>query len=716
MNDVSKPVVDIIIPIFNAYPVINDCLDSVIQYFNSQARLILIDDCSSDSRIYPYLEQIKQKANFPVIIDRHQENQGFLKTANKGMRLSKEHDIILLNSDTIVSKNWISKLRNVAYQRSNIATVTPLSNNATIFSVPEFGKFNQLPEGYDVDSFAELIETISLKLYPEVPTGHGFCLYIKRTALNLLGYFDEIYGRGCEEENDFCMRVISYGLSNVMADDTFIYHAGKASYTDETRTHEESRNRQTLLQRYPFYLDLIDYYLNQRPVQIWDNINTNINKLKIGLDGRCLNHNISGTQRYLIELIKSYTHKQDSWDVSLLVSDGKKEYITQVLSSYQVNPQPKLIEESELETKVGSLGWDIFHITFQGISIEDFLLIKNYTKRVINTLQDFILSKNPNYFDNFNDFTRYNLHLNYILEGADGIIAISNYVKEQLLNKVMVEESRVKTIYHGINQENIQGDEFNYSIFNELNLNQKKYLLFIGNDFFHKNLESTVAVLKKTSEMGYQYQLVIVGNTMPQGGSTANVKDQLVKDKNIQDQVFFLNHISDENLATLYCNAGVLLYLSNSEGFGLLPLEAFVHDCPVIASSLTSIPEIVAEGATCFHPGEIDKIASEVVNLIEDPQQRDRAILKGRERVKAFDWQKTAAETIKFYYHILQLPPNPQHQVFSSYWQPQLEQTKTELTQAHSTITAMETSNFWKLREKWFKLKSWLGLANSEHE
>ena len=749
MNSKLYKTIDIIIPIFNGYTFLQSCLQSILKYFDSYSRLILIDDASTDPNIQTCLEACKEQAEFPVLIYRNDQNQGFIKTVNQGMKLSNQNDVILLNSDTIVTKNWISKLRKAAYSKENVATVTPMSNNATIFSVPEFGQANQLPDGYNIDAFAELIEKSTLRLYPEVPTGHGFCLYLKRTSINLLGYFDETYGIGCEEENDFCMRVISHSLCNIMADDTFIYHAGKASYYDKNRNIAEQVNRDKLLTKYPFYLDLIRYYQENRPRQIWDNINVQINGLRVGIDGRCLNQNISGTQRYLLELLSAYSEQLSGLQVDLLISNGYQEYIVNLLKEYEFVSFPNLIEESQLDQKVGNIGWDIFHITFQGISLTDILAIRAYTKRLVNTWQDFILFRNPRYFTNFREFEIYRFNCRVLLESIDGVIAISEYVKQDILNENLLDQKRIKKIYHGINEERefIQDKKLEENLIINMGLKPKRYLLFVGNDFLHKNLEVTISIFQAILNRGYNYQLVIVSKTVENGGVLPELQQNLEDDITVKDQVIFLNDISDQKLKNLYHYAGVLLYLSNAEGFGLPPLEAFSNDCPVIASKLTSIPEVVGEAATCFHPGEIENIASEVIHLIENPSARDRAIQKGRERIKQFDWIKTAQETKDFYYYLLRLPPNSQHTLPSLHLdsqklrptqiqleqtqsqleqthsqleqtqsqleqtQSQLEQTQIELKQTYSQIEGMKSSKFWKMREKWFQLKSWLKLT-----
>ena len=127
--------VDIIIPIYNAYEDLQLCIDSIKKYTDlSVHTLILVNDKSPDQRIKPYLDQLAD-SNIQVI--HNEENKGFSANINIGMSQS-DHDVILLNSDTIVTPNWVEKMLDCAYSDSRIGTVTPLSNNATLCSIPNF--------------------------------------------------------------------------------------------------------------------------------------------------------------------------------------------------------------------------------------------------------------------------------------------------------------------------------------------------------------------------------------------------------------------------------------------------------------------------------------------------------------------------------------------------------------------------------------------------
>lgn len=225
--------IDIVIPVYNAFEELVACMESIKKYTDLRTnRVILINDKSSDERILDYINT--QLTDNIILID-NESNLGFSGSVNRGIQYST-HDIILLNSDTIVTANWVEKMTRCAYSDNAIATVTPLSNNATICSVPKFGEDNEIPSSMTIDEYADLIEECSMREYPIIPVAMGFCMYIKREVINYVGLFDaQTYGRGYGEENDFCYRLEQLGYYHVMCDDTFIYHRGKMSFLEEEK-------------------------------------------------------------------------------------------------------------------------------------------------------------------------------------------------------------------------------------------------------------------------------------------------------------------------------------------------------------------------------------------------------------------------------------------------------------------------------------------------
>jgi GT2 family glycosyltransferase/glycosyltransferase involved in cell wall biosynthesis len=228
--------VDIIIPIYGAADELRDCIASVAAHTDLDThRVILVID---GPQALPDLP--------PWTILRNERRLGFAASVNRGMRESAR-DVVLLNSDTIVTPRWVEKLIDAAYSDDHIGTVTPLSNNATLCSVPRAFEENLIP---DIASFAERVERVSMRSYPRIPTGVGFCLYIKRALLEDIGLFDASrFADGYGEENDFCLRAHDRGWLHIADDATFIYHAGHRSF-GASHTERQRRAKAKLPRRY----------------------------------------------------------------------------------------------------------------------------------------------------------------------------------------------------------------------------------------------------------------------------------------------------------------------------------------------------------------------------------------------------------------------------------------------------------------------------------
>ncbi|SET21786.1 Glycosyltransferase, GT2 family [Natronincola peptidivorans] len=311
----SNTTSDIIIPVYNAYDDLVECVESVFKNTSDdEYRLILINDKSTDAKINIYLDKLKKMKRKNLIILSNEENLGFVKTVNKGMKYSN-HDVVLLNSDTIVTENWLRKLKKAAYIDKTIATVTPLTNNGTICSVPNFCQDNEIPKDFTLDQYAKMIEEISFKKYPIIPTAVGFCMYIKRIVINEIGFFDEDnFGKGYGEENDFCCRAIEHGYINVLSDDTFIYHKGSMSFKDDKNKYIRN-NLKVLENKYSYYFPNVNNFINRNPLkEIQENIKLHI-KLNNGKRNilyilhndflKGINHPVGGTEFHVKDLVES---------------------------------------------------------------------------------------------------------------------------------------------------------------------------------------------------------------------------------------------------------------------------------------------------------------------------------------------------------------------------------------------------------------------------
>ncbi len=225
----GHPGITVIVAVYNARQAVQNCLESVIQWTDLPYRLLVIDDASTDARVRDLLSAFAKDFS-QVRCVFNDKNLGYTATINRGCALAGADDVVLLNSDTRVTRGWLTKMAECASGDARIGTVTPLSNAAGVFSVPVRNQVNSIPKGMTIDDMGFLVERLSMKLRPRVPTGNGFCMYVSRPALNAAGDFDAFnFPRGYGEENDFCVRAEKKGFFHVIDDATFIYHQRSGS-------------------------------------------------------------------------------------------------------------------------------------------------------------------------------------------------------------------------------------------------------------------------------------------------------------------------------------------------------------------------------------------------------------------------------------------------------------------------------------------------------
>lgn len=261
----GSPVIDVIVPVYGNRALTWLCLASVLTARNKTSfELIVINDASPEPEIHADLIEMEKRGWITLIENR--KNLGFIGTVNKGIGLHPDRDIILLNSDTEVFPCWIDRLNRAAYHRERVASVTPLSNNATICSYPRFLHDNPYPLETDYLTLDRLTSETNANVTVETPTGVGFCMYMRRTAIEQIGIFDHIaFGKGYGEENDWCQRAISNGWVNLITADTFVRHFGSASFQGE-RAKRATDALKVLAKKYPDYEKQVQHFIASDPL------------------------------------------------------------------------------------------------------------------------------------------------------------------------------------------------------------------------------------------------------------------------------------------------------------------------------------------------------------------------------------------------------------------------------------------------------------------
>ena len=241
----------IVIPVFDAPEAFQACLDSLRQHTPQNAPVIVVDDASLRSETTTLMKDLKSDPRFTVL--RNRRNKGYTASVNSGVRAAGRADVVLLNSDTRVTAGWLEGLTALAFADRRLATVTAMSDNGGAFSFPEQGRINGI-NGVSSDAYAAgIIRATKGCRAPSVPTGSGFCMWIRRAALDQTGLFDtKAFARGYGEENDFCMRAASHGWRHVVSPWSYVFHKNAASFKDE-KADLVKQGLEIVVQRYPDY-------------------------------------------------------------------------------------------------------------------------------------------------------------------------------------------------------------------------------------------------------------------------------------------------------------------------------------------------------------------------------------------------------------------------------------------------------------------------------
>ena len=227
--------VDIVIPVHNALQEVELCLEALERRTGRPHRLILVND-RSDLATSEFLRAYA--AGRPrILLIENRENLGYTRSANIGLRACDAEWVVLLNSDTVVSDNWLDGMLECAAADAQTILVGPVSNAATWQSVPQIRNaqggwmVNPLPPGMSVDEVATLVRESSARRFPEVPLLNGFCTLMRRDVIAAVGFLDEsAFPVGYGEENDLCIRVKKAGFGIRIADHVYVYHKKSASF------------------------------------------------------------------------------------------------------------------------------------------------------------------------------------------------------------------------------------------------------------------------------------------------------------------------------------------------------------------------------------------------------------------------------------------------------------------------------------------------------
>ena len=612
--------VDVIVPVFNALSQTTRCLESVLKNSTGEYRVLVINDCS-DTATSAFLRTFA--SNPRVTLLENPENLGFLKTANRALRysmrggdetrgFSEKGDLaILLNSDTIVAKGWLDRFRECFASDPRIGIATAVSNNAENLSLP-------IPPGYTVHTFAPYVHEAGKKLgYPDITTAIGFCMGIRRSTLEQVGLFDEIFGRGYGEDSDYHFQVLSHGLRSVLVSTCFVYHESHASFS-EAAYSQMSKNRPIFDQRWA------TIYRNELERHVREQAIPRLQKLVSEALPQSRKHDvlfILPTARLFGGIIVVYEIvnrlAESGLDVGVIVANGAEPIQMDLcFAPYFLPP---------IEWKSGVPEAKVYVAThFETCAFAFAARERHPSAKVSYLIQG--------YESWFPDAT-----IEKVVETYRAIpnrLVVSEWLKEMVGRWGF--DSQV--IPNGVDAKMFSPPDDRWSA---KRLAEPPTLLTMLRMDPQGGWRFTFSVLEKIKKLRPDVRVIGVG--------------ELCKHPDVRSFVDE-GHLSADRktMRKLYQKADIFFDSSVVQGFGLMGLEAMSAGVAVVTSSTGGVREYATdENAVLVPIGNEEALVSGICSLIDDAGLRERKTRKGREQALSMDWDTVAASYEMFFESLL---------------------------------------------------------------
>lgn len=233
-----------------------------------------------------------------------------------------------------------------------------------------------------------------------------------------------------------------------------------------------------------------------------------------------------------------------------------------------------------------------------------------------------------------------------VVRNADRIITISHSAKQDISTVTGAPLAKIDVTYLA---SAIPGattiDSSKPDVLTKYHL-KREYILYVGSALPHKNLKRVLeAFMLLKSRYKIPHQLVLVGNRDTNAALLMEEAEQM----KVDGHIVLAGYVPDDDLPALYQNAGLFVFPSLHEGFGLPILEAMTCGTPVVTSNVSSLPEVAGDAAILVDPMDVKAIADGMWAILRDKDRRQAMVAKGRMQAAKFSWEVCARQTLESY-------------------------------------------------------------------
>jgi len=369
---------------------------------------------------------------------------------------------------------------------------------------------------------------------------------------------------------------------------------------------------------------------------------------KIGIDARMYGQVSGGIGRYTAELIRELEEIDHENKYIIFVSkeadkyyDSKKANFRKVIAPFHWYGKAEQIKYPAL---INKFKLDLMH--FPHFNVPYF-----YRGKYVVTIHDLILLKYPSTRATTlgplkfkMKYIFFKVNTAHALRNAEKIIAVSENTKKDIVENFSVESNKIVVTYEAATKMQVNGQAVDDNLLeNKYNIN-KPFLLYVGNAYPHKNLEGLILAFNEVKKER-DLQLVLAGRK----NYFYERLEKETREKGLDENIIFFGLATEAQLDLLYRKAGLYVFPSFYEGFGLPPLEAMQYGLAVVSSNKSCMPEILGDAALYFDPSNIDEMVKTINKAMTGKKTREELVQKGFERVGQFSWRKMAEETLGVY-------------------------------------------------------------------
>ena len=643
------------IPLYGAHEHFIACLRSVLAHTAKDVAILVCDDASPDRRSEELVRALDAagELDHELCYVTRAANVGFPANVNGGFAAAAPADVVILNSDCVVAAGWLEGLREAAYVDSTVATASALSNHGSILSVPDRGiPLSMLPQDWSLEDAAAAVRSRSPRLRPRLPTAVGHCVYVRRSALELVGDFDLAFSPGYGEEVDFSQRCLRAGLCHVAADEVLVFHRGGASLANHGHPNPvQAEHEEMLAARYPYYHEAVGELERDVAGPLARSLGAARRALKglsIVFDARILAGAMTGTQLHVLELIAAVARTGEARITAIVPGtlSAPSRALLETLPDVQLTSH----ERGKLRRHVAK--GDVVHRPFQLSRPDDLTLLAALGERIVITHQDLIGYRNPSYFRTFGLWHEYRFLTRRGLAIADRVLFFSAHARDDAIAEDLIEPHRASVVRIGVDHSLAH---LGHAVVKPRAAarvpEDVELIVCLGTDFRHKNRVFALRVLDELQRRhGFTGWLAFVGPHVSFGSSGPEEEELLALNPRLAQATVDMAAVSEGEKQWLLQRARLVLYPTVYEGFGLVPFEAADHGVPCAWARGTSLSEILPDDAAELEPWDAAASADRVLALLNDTDARERNVAAVRAAATQRTWNATAAELIGVYH------------------------------------------------------------------